>query len=174
MGMLRKLFCYFILKSSVRQRKKKKSYRNAFHNTGNVFALMPTNKDDLMGALSIVKSLIESGKRVTVFFHERDKDLVSDLRGVSFELYNDKDISNFNLPALPLRQRLKILTFDVVIDLNREYNLFCSICSNLVHSDTIVSFNKTDSDKFYNLQFSIPESRADVSYKNFLNCLQMF
>ena len=84
------------------------------------------------------------------------------------------DVSKLNLPSNKLMNELAGKSFNAVIDLNRGENLFCSFASNLVESPMRIGFKKKNSDKFYNIQINDSEDNPQISYKNLLNCLQMF
>ena len=64
-------------------------------------------------------------------------------------------------------------SFDIVIDLNIEENLFYSAAANIFKSEFRIGFVKNDSDLYYN--FQIPhEINNEFSYRNLLNSLAMF
>ncbi|MCK5455784.1 MAG: hypothetical protein KAI45_01580 [Melioribacteraceae bacterium] len=61
----------------------------------------------------------------------------------------------------------------MVIDLNRDVDIFSSALANVPLSDFRIGFVKKDSDSFYN--FQIPnEINPEKSYRNLLNSLRMF
>lgn len=171
---LAKIYSYFLLKKSSEKRSKKRLMNNFFKNAKSFFVIMPRERYDFVFSQSIVRNLVEAGKSVTVLVLKDSEELVRQAKKVTVETYTDDDISFLKLPKLPLRQRLRILVFDVVLDLNRKEDLFSSICANTVNSITVISFAKDDSDKFYNIQFHSDEVNSEVSYKDFFQSLQMF
>ena len=66
------------------------------------------------------------------------------------------------------------MRFNAILDLNRKENIFCSIVSNLVNAPVKAGFQKNNADKYYNLQIVNKEENPELSYKNYLNCLEMF
>jgi ADP-heptose:LPS heptosyltransferase len=84
------------------------------------------------------------------------------------------DINKLKLPSKRLEKEFRILKFDVVIDLEKEENLFNSLLVCIVNAPVKVGFRKKNSDKFYNLQIDNMEVNPEIFYKNLLNCLQMF
>jgi hypothetical protein len=85
-----------------------------------------------------------------------------------------EDLSRLKLPTARLKDKLSTLEFNTVLDLNRKESLFNSYSANLVKANLRVGFTKYNSDKYYNLQVANLEDNAQIVYKNFLNCLQMF
>ncbi|OGU84424.1 MAG: hypothetical protein A2W11_10670 [Ignavibacteria bacterium RBG_16_35_7] len=71
-------------------------------------------------------------------------------------------------------EKLTSLRFNAILDLNRKENIFCSVVSSMVNAPIKVGFKKSNADKYYNLQISNIEENAELSYKNYLNCLEMF
>ncbi len=151
-----------------------RSFKNLLSKCSNLFIIMPEEEVDFQNSKQVLKFLKEKDKRLTTLnFDFRVTDL-------QFEHLNDSiayglvDYSKINLPSKKLANNLNQKEFDAVIDLNRGENLFCSFAANLVHSDIIIGFRKNNSDKYYNIQINDIEDNPEISYKNFINCLQMF
>ena len=88
--------------------------------------------------------------------------------------YTEKDIGRLYIPSKRLMEKLNSLRFNAILDLNRKENIFCSIVANMVNSPIKMGFKKGNSDKYYNVQITSKEENPEVSYKNYLNCLEMF
>jgi hypothetical protein len=138
------------------------------------FVAMPEDDHDFNHSLVVLNFLAENKKSVIILTRDFKVSLLpAKYRAKTIE-YNFKDISKLYLPSKRLIDKLTELQFNASIDLNRKENLFYSLSANLVQAPVRIGFTKPDSDKFYNLQVVNGEDNPEISYKNFLNCLQMF
>jgi hypothetical protein len=138
------------------------------------FVAMPEDDHDFNHSLIVLNFLADSKKSVIVLTRDFKVSLLpAKYRAKAIE-YNFKDISKWKLPSQRLIDKLSEMQFNASIDLNRKENLFYSLSANLVQAPLRIGFAKSDSDKFYNLQVVNGEDNPEISYKNFLNCLQMF
>ena len=88
-------------------------------------------------------------------------------------IIRDTDKTKIGLPNKELIGKIKKHTFDLVLDLNIEDDVFASAIANIPLSDFRIGFIKENADYFYN--FQIPnEINREKSYKNLLNSLRMF
>jgi len=88
--------------------------------------------------------------------------------------YEIRDISKIKLPKKKLISKLSERNFDVVIDLNRNENLFYSFAVSQIKTKLKIGFEKKGSDKFYNFQIACNKKEPEEAYKYLVNCLQMF
>ena len=88
--------------------------------------------------------------------------------------YEIRDISKIKLPKKKLISKLSERNFDVVIDLNRNENLFYSFAVSQIKTKLKIGFEKKGSDKFYNFQIACKKKEPEEAYKYLVNCLQMF
>jgi hypothetical protein len=88
--------------------------------------------------------------------------------------YTKNDINFFNLPSQKLLDEIGAKSFDILIDLNRNENLFCSALSKVVDAEYKVGFTKLNSDRYYNFQIEANKINSEISYRNLLNSLKMF
>jgi hypothetical protein len=151
-----------------------RTFANFLKKSSSFFIVMPEPEDDFHKSKGVLKFLKENHKRVTTLnFDFR----VTDLQQEHLEEYIPYglvDYSKLNLPSKKIVEQLTEKEYDVVIDLNRGDNLFCSFAANLVNSSLIIGFKKENSDKYYNIQIDDKEENSEFSYKNFINFLQMF
>jgi ADP-heptose:LPS heptosyltransferase len=81
--------------------------------------------------------------------------------------------TKLGLPNKFLINKIKKYKFDLIIDLNLEYDIFSLVLSTIPEANFRVGFVKKNSDYFYNYQ--IPqEINSEKSYRNLLNSLRMF
>ncbi len=165
---------YFAKKKFSRKQNSEKNFQKFFSESQQILILLPTSKD----------SLVEEAIEVIRFFaiHKEDlfiiqsKDQFSYLPNdfkYSSLIINDEDKTKIGLPNKELINRIKKHTFDLVLDLNRDIDVFSSAMANIPLSDFRIGFLKKDADYFYN--FQIPnEINPEKSYRNLLNSLRMF
>ncbi len=175
MNNIKDLVANFIINTKLKNRPKKKLLFNfAYKEAETFFIILPENEIDFQ---SFIKEL--------PFFEANNKKfslLVSDFRINTLSAkykekslgYNMKDLNLLKLPTKQFSKKLSQIKSDIVIDLNKNENLFFSCAANLIESGIKIGFEKNGSDKFYNLQFSKNDQNTELFYKNFLNCLQMF
>ncbi|HKI79707.1 MAG TPA: hypothetical protein VKA26_14295 [Ignavibacteriaceae bacterium] len=150
------------------------SFSKIFQRAFNILVIMPENEEDFNQSMEVLKFLDEQGKHITVFSYDFRRSLIDQKYRPATIEYGLIDVSKLKLPSKKLVNKLSDKSFDAVIDLNRGKNLFCSFSGNLVKSSMRVGFKKSNSDKFYNIQINDNEDNPKISYKNLLNCLQMF
>ena len=151
-----------------------RSFKNLLRNCSSFLVIMPEAEDDFQKGKQVIDFLDKHKKIVTIltFDFRRNEFMQRHYREIIE--YGLVDYSWLNLPSKRLADILKSKEFDAVIDLNRGENIFCSFAANLVQSSLIVGFTKSNSDKYYNIQLNDNEDNSEISYKNFINCLQMF
>ena len=158
----------------VRQQKNDTSFQRFFSDSKEVLIILPNmEKDIVVEVFEIVRfTAIHKKKLFLIHKSELQKYLPSDFEYASLVI-SEMDKSKLELPTKNLTNRVKKYTFDLVIDLNLEDDLFSSALSNIPLSDFRIGFIKSNSDLFYNYQ--IPrEINSEKSYRNLLNSLRMF
>jgi hypothetical protein len=135
---------------------------------------MPDNDTDFHYAIEVLKGLSLNKKHATVFTQEFRANLVPVKYRPQVVEYTDKDIGRLYIPSKKLMEKINSLRFNAILDLNRKDNIFCSVVSSMVNAPIKVGFKKSNADKYYNLQISNKEENVELSYKNYLNCLEMF
>lgn len=136
--------------------------------------VMPEDENDFQHSFEVLRFLDSHRKHSTIFTNDFRINLLPQVfrsRAIDFSV---DDKTKFNLPSKKLIMRLNEISVNAVIDLNRDENLFCSYSVNMVNALFRIGFKKPGSDKFYNIQVNAKEGPPEISYKNFLNCLQMF
>jgi len=158
----------------VRHQKHDRSFQRFFSESKDVLIILPNlEKDFIVEVFEIVRfTAIHKKKLFLIHKPELQKYLPTDFEYSSLVI-SELDKSRLELPTKDLVNRIKKYTFDLVIDLNLEDDLFSSALSNIPLSDFRIGFIKRNSDLFYNYQ--IPrEINSEKSYRNLLNSLRMF
>ena len=172
---IKEKIAYFIIDKRLKNNNSSgRSFSNFLNKTFTFLVIMPEEEKDFQKSMEVLKYLDEKGKNITIFSYDFRRSLINQkFRPATIE-YGLIDRTKLGLPSKRVAGELEKKEFNAVIDLNRKYNLFCSFSANLVKSPLRISFRKKDSDKFYNIQITDNEDNSEISYKNFLNCLQMF
>lgn len=170
----KKLLGLILLKKKLKKKPVELSnFKNFIKNSSKILLILPDDKANWDFLIKIFDFLIKSEKQLSLFLPENQFSSMPVKQKVQSLTYNDNDVSRLNLPRKSLSRKLRYHSFDVIIDLNVEENLFYSAVANLVKSNFRVGFIKSDSDLYYN--FQIPcEINNEISYRNLLNSLTMF
>lgn len=140
-----------------------------------IFLIMPDNEDDYKSSISIIVFLLSENKELVLLTNSINHYLLPNFNSkIKIEEYFEADKNKINFPKKIFREKLKFYDVDLVLDLNKSENIFASICSKIIKAGFVIGFNKKNSDKYYDIQFSSKENDSEISYKNLLNCLQMF
>jgi len=150
------------------------NFRDFFKRSFDFFVAMPENDSDFHQSLPILNYLDEHRKSVTVFTHDYKVNLLPAKFRQKAIGYTIDDLNKLKLPSKQISNKLEQMRFQAVIDLNRQENLFCSYVVNLLKAPYKLGFVKGEPDKFYNIQVINRSPDAENSYKNLLNCLEMF
>jgi hypothetical protein len=150
------------------------SFTGFFTSSYTFFIIMPEDEKDFAACFELLNFLENQRKNIILFVYDFKVSLLPIKYRPGVLTHGVRDITKWDLPTKAIREKLNSMSFDVVIDLNREYNLYSSFVSNLVKSRYVIGFKKADSDQFYNLQAANDPDSAELSYKNLLNCLGMF
>lgn len=151
-----------------------KSFRDFFKKSFTYLVLMPDNDTDFHYAVEVLKGLSLNKKHATVFTREFRANLVPMKYRPQVIEYTERDVGRFNTPSKRLMEQLSSLRFNVVLDLNRKENLFCSIVTSKINAPFKVGFRKSGADKYYNIQIVSKDDNIEQTYKSFLSCLEMF
>ena len=150
------------------------SFRDIIKNSYRFLILMPENESHFHHSFSVLHFFDSLKKDYVVFTHDFRVSLLP-IKFRRFAVnYGMHDISKLNLPSHSLRDKLNLMEFSLVLDLNKDESLFYSLIANIVKSEIRVGFKKNGSDKYYNMQFDNSEQDPEIFYKNLVNCLQMF
>ncbi len=169
------LIANIIINSKLKKHPKIKQVFNfAFKKAETFFIILPENEIDFHNIIKELNFFEVNNKMFSLLVNDfRINALPTKYKEKSLG-FNMKDLNILKLPTKQFSQKLKQIKSDLVIDLNKNENLFFSYAANLIDSDIKIGFEKNGADKFYNMQFSKNDQDSELFYKNFLNCLQMF
>jgi hypothetical protein len=149
------------------------NFKDFFKNSSSILLIIPQDKDIWNFLKPIFKYLKSTEKEISIMLPEDQLSSFMLGRKSKSITFNKNYISKLNLPNKTFIEKLSAYSFDIIIDLNLEENLFYSAAANIIKSKFRVGFVKSDSDLYYN--FQIPkEINNEISYRNLLNSLTMF
>ncbi len=169
-----KLAKFIISKNLKEVKKEKHSFSGSFKKSFNFLVLMPEDESEFHHCIEVLQFLEDHKKNITIVTHDYRVSLIPAKYRQHVIEFGIEDLNKINLPTKKLVEKLLASNFNAVIDLNIKENLFSSYLSNLTSASLIIGFKKYNSDKYYNLQIANKNESAEISYKNLLNCLQMF
>ncbi len=124
--------------------------------------------------MQIVQTLTKSDTLLSIVVPEVKYSLLQNKTKLRPYTFTKEDQNYFNLPSQKLLDDVSSKSFDILIDLNRDENLFCSALAKVIDADYKVGFTKPNSDVYYNFQIAGNEINSEISYRNLLNSLRMF
>lgn len=149
-------------------------FTEMFKKSFSFLVLMPIDDRDYNATFDLLRALNSSKKHLTIFTLDFKVGLLPQILKPSAMEYTINDVTKLQLPSKILIAKLMQMNFNAVIDLNRTENVFSSYIASIIRSPYKIGFVKHESDKFYNIQIENTSESAEISYKNFINCLQMF
>ena len=169
-----KIAIFIALRKFARKQNSEKSFDRFFADSHNVLVILPNNVNKLSVEVTELIRFIVIHKKKLFIIH---KNLLKNYLPTDYEYASltirDADKTKFGLPTAELAKKIKKYTFDLVIDLNTETDVFASAISNIPVANFRIGFVKSNSDLFYNYQ--IPsEINSEKSHRNLLNSLRMF
>ncbi|MEE9432225.1 MAG: hypothetical protein V3V16_14340 [Melioribacteraceae bacterium] len=136
--------------------------------------ILPSNEMDFSNSFDVAKYFSIHKKNVTLFIPDLKRNLVNLTNRYNIIDYNLNDVSKLGLPNKDYITELNKHSFDVLIDLEREENIFISAITGLVKAKFKVGFKKNEIDNLYNFQVINSKLNSEISYRNLLNSLKMF
>jgi hypothetical protein len=150
-----------------------KSFSYAFKNSNSILVLMPEGDKDFQYSTDILVFLEKLKKEILILTNEYRVSLLP-LHFRSKALgHGLKEINKIDLPSKGLLSKLLKKKYDVVLDLNRQEQLYYTYVSGIMSAAVSIGFAKSFADKVYNIQISNSETNPKISYENLLNCLKM-
>lgn len=153
---------------------KDQTFTEFFKRSFNFLVLLPQNDADFAHSIQVLYFLEDNKKHATAMTYDFRVSLLPLRFRNRIVEHNLSDVNALKLPSTKIISKLNGMMFQVVFDLNRKDNLFYSYISSVLDVPIRVGFSKPNSDLYYNLQIIDKESEAEISYKNFLECLKIF
>ncbi len=149
------------------------SFKQFISNAKDIMVILPENLEDMKAAFKIIKHFNTEKKNIYLYFNIDVANYIPvELKYISIT-FNPSDKTKIGLPTKDHLSKIEIIFFDLVIDLNREDNIFYSVICSAPKSKYRIGFIKKNSDRFYN--FQVPnEINSEKSYRNLLNSIKMF
>ena len=151
-----------------------RNFSSIFAKTYSFLVLMPASESDFRFVFSILEYLREQRKNIVVMTYDFRVSLLQPYFKTNAIEHGLKDETKLSLPSKKILDKLSNLRFDVIIDANREENLFYSYISKSLNTNIKIGFVRSDSDKYFNFQVINKQNDPETSYKNLLECLKMF
>lgn len=171
---IKKKIAQVIINKSFKDIKQGQSFTNFYKKSFNIIVVMPEDENDFNHSFSVLKYLEESKKNSVILTYDYRVSLIpAKYRPMVIE-HNIDDMNRVNLPSKRLIAKISEMKYDAAIDLNRRENLFYGYLFNIIDASVKIGFKGNNSDKYYNVQIVNDEASPEESYKNLLNCLQMF
>ena len=153
---------------------KDQTFTEFFKRAFKFLVLMPQNDADFAHSMQVLYFLEDNKKHASALTYDFRVSLMPlRFRNRVIE-HTLADVNVLKLPSTKIISKLNGMMFQVVLDLNRSDNLFYSYISSVVEVPIRVGFVKPNSDLYYNVQIKDKETEAEISYKNFLECLKIF
>lgn len=142
--------------------------------TYSFLVLMPATEADFKFVFPILNYLREQRKNIVVMTYDFRVSLLQPYFKTNAVEHGLKDETKLNLPAKKLLEKLTSMRFDVIIDTNREENLFYTYIAKYLNTHLKIGFTRSDSDNYFNFQVVNKQNDPETSYKNLLDSLKMF
>jgi hypothetical protein len=150
-----------------------KSFSYAFKNSSTVLVLMPADDLDFKYSREILVFLVKLKKEILILTNEYRVSLLPlNFRSKALG-HGIKENNKIGLPSKSLLSKLLKKKYDVVLDLNRQEQLFYTYVSVVMNAAVSIGFAKSFADKVYNIQIANSEINPKICYENLLNCLKM-
>lgn len=166
---------YYIFKKKMfREYDSSFSFNDFIEKSSNYLIILPLNDSDFNNSFDVAKYFRIHKKEVTLFLPEHKVNTINISSHYKYISYSFDDITKFGLPSKNFIQKLSEQNFDVLIDLERDTNLFFAAVTSLANAKFKVGFKKSGLDKLYNFQLVNTKINSEISYRNLLNSLKMF
>lgn len=172
---IKKKIADIIISRSFRDVKKEgQSFTNFYKKAFNIIVIMPEDENDFNHCFPVLKYLEESKKNSVILTYDYRVSLIPAKYRPQVIEHNIDDMNRLNLPTKKLIAKISEMRYDAAMDLNRKENVFYGYLFNIINAPLKIGFKNGNSDKYYNVQIVNDEAAPEESYRNFLNCLQMF
>lgn len=149
-------------------------FNNFIEKSNSVILVLPLNESDFANSFDIAKYFKIHKKEVTLFIPEHKVNTREISRNFQYISYDFNDVTKLGLPSKQFISKLSDKEFDVLIDLERDENLFLLAISSLINAKFKVGFKKSSIEELYNFQLINTKINSEISYRNLLNSLKMF
>jgi hypothetical protein len=150
------------------------SFSDFFKKAFNFLVIMPEEDADFAHSMQVLDYLERNKKHVTIFILDFRVSLLPLKYRPRVVEHNMASRSPLKLQSNKTIDKLEGMSFQVIIDLNRKEDKFCTYVASVVNAPFKIGFAKENSDKVYNFQVKENVQEPEIAYKNFLECLEKF
>lgn len=151
-----------------------RNFSSIFSKTYSFLILMPANETEFRFVFPLLEYLREQRKNIVVMTYDFRVSLLQPYFKTNAIEHGLKDETKLNLPSKKLLDRIANMRFDVIIDSNRDENLFYSYIAKSLNTNVKIGFTRSDSDSYFNFQVINKQNDPETSFRNLLDCLKMF
>lgn len=151
-----------------------RNFSGIFAKTYSFLILMPASETDFRFVFPLLEYLREQRKNIVVMTYDFRVSLLQPYFKTNAIEHGLKDETKLSLPAKKLVDKISGMRFDVIIDSNRDENLFYRYIAKSLNTGIKIGFARSDSDNYFNFQVTNRQNDPETSYKNLLDCLKMF
>ncbi len=171
---LKKKIGYFLLRKTMIKKLKESNFNQFATGAKDYLIVFPTDDIDFQNGIDVAKYFSIHKKNVTLLIRDIKRNFVNLTNNFNIIEYGINDISKFGLPNRKFISELSKYNFDILIDLERNENLFTNGVTSLVKAKYKVGFKKNEIENLYNFQVINSKLNSEISYRNLLNSLRMF
>jgi hypothetical protein len=165
----------FILRKRTSQKEfNQRNFSSVFQKSFSFLILMPVNDKDFRLSAPVLEYLKEQKKNIVVLTNDFRISLLPTYVKANALEHGIKDITKLKLPTRNIINKLTNMRFDVIINLNRQEEIFYKYITKALNVPVKIGFVYPDSDNYFNMQIENSKSEPEISYNNLLNCLKMF
>lgn len=165
----------FILKKRAAQKGfNQRSFSSVFQKSFSFLVLMPADDKDFRLSSPVLEYLREQKKNIVVLTNDFRISLLPTYFKANAVEYGIKDVTKLKLPSRNIINKLTNMRFDVIIDLNRQEEIFYTYITKALNVPVKIGFVNSDSDNYFNMQIANSKNEPEISYNILLNCLKMF
>ena len=150
------------------------SFRDSIKKSVTALIILPSNESDFHFAFQVVEHLYQSGKALTLCIKEHKYNEIPKNDRFKYLSYHFGQVNRIGLPSKSAIERFSSQTYDLVIDLNREEDLFLISLICEVRSSIRLGFHKEGLDGYYNFLVGVGDLSAEKTYENLIKYLKMF
>jgi len=136
-----------------------------------VLIIFPENEEDIRNSVSLIPDLLKLKKKITVLIQGDYVRYISNSYALIVKEYFVTDKLLKQIPKQNIKNLLQNEHADLLLNMNRDNEIFSLICTSLISSPVKFGFQKEFSDRFFNLQFASNSPDSYTSYNNFKSYL---
>lgn len=150
------------------------NFNQEIKNSKNYLLILPQTEEDIYYSLVIADYLLTKDKIITFFIAYQYKNSVDKYDNSTVISFHEQSKTKLFLPNKNFRNKFSQMNFDIVIDFNRNEDIFMSSLTNIVNSKIRIGFKKNNSDLYYNLLIENTSNEPQTCFNNLLTTLKMF